>query len=135
VDRPRGAGHLALGRRGHQGPGRVGCLDVVRQSREPVPSGRNSRVETPFDTDAIVARCARDVPANDVRREINGIDAIPRWVEKETETIDRACYDGTYHKTNLQDQLVISTYFSVRDGESVLPSTQCVPHGFLKRCP
>ncbi|MDT7692122.1 MAG: hypothetical protein QOI75_1489, partial [Pseudonocardiales bacterium] len=36
-----------------------------------------------FDTDGIVATFAEDAYVNDNRREIAGIDAIRRWVEKE----------------------------------------------------
>ena len=36
-----------------------------------------------FDTDAIVATFAADAYVNDNRREIVGIAAIRRWVEKE----------------------------------------------------
>jgi hypothetical protein len=89
-----------------------------------------------FDTDAIVATFAPDAYVNDARREINGIDAIRRWVDKEIagdhvtmevrevvdhygDTIVRARYDGTYDKTNLPDDLVMSNYFSVRDGRIV----------------
>jgi hypothetical protein len=73
---------------------------------------------------------------NDARREIKGTDAIRRWVEKEMvgdhvtmdvhevldhhgDTIVRARYDGTYDKTTLPDELVMSNYFSVRDGKIV----------------
>jgi ketosteroid isomerase-like protein len=89
-----------------------------------------------FDTDAIVATFAPDAYVNDARREIKGIDAIRRWIEKEMvgdhvtmevrevidhhgDTIVRARYDGTYDKTNLPDELVMSNYFSVRDGKIV----------------
>jgi hypothetical protein len=89
-----------------------------------------------FDTAAIVATFAPDAYVNDARREIKGIDAIRRWVEKEMvgdrvtmevrqvedhygDTIVRARYDGTYDKTNLPDELVMSNYFSVRDGKIV----------------
>jgi hypothetical protein len=89
-----------------------------------------------FDTDAIVATFASDAYVNDARREINGIDAIRRWVDKEMvgdrvtmevrevvdhygDTIVRARYDGTYDKTNLPDELVMSSYFSVREGRIV----------------
>jgi hypothetical protein len=89
-----------------------------------------------FDTDAIVATFAPDAYVNDARREINGTDAIRRWVDKEMvgdhvtmdvrevldhhgDTIVRARYDGTYDKTNLPDELVMSNYFSVRDGKIV----------------
>ena len=89
-----------------------------------------------FDVDAIVAAFAPDAYVNDARREINGVDAIRRWVEKEMvgdhvtmevrevvdhygETIVRSRYDGTYDKTNLPGELVMSDYFSVRDGKIV----------------
>ena len=89
-----------------------------------------------FDVDAIVATFAEDAYVNDARREINGIDAIRRWAEKEMvgdhvtmeplevvdhhgETIVRSRYDGTYDKTNLPDELIMSDYFSVRDGKIV----------------
>jgi hypothetical protein len=88
------------------------------------------------DTDAVVATFAPDAYVNDARREIKGIDAIRRWVEKEMvgdhvtmevrqvvdhygDTIVRARYDGTYDKTNLPDELVMSNYFSVRQGKIV----------------
>jgi hypothetical protein len=88
------------------------------------------------DTEAIVATFAPDAYVNDARREINGTDAIRRWVEKEMvgdhvtmdvrevldhhgDTIVRARYNGTYDKTNLPDELVMSNYFSVRDGKIV----------------
>jgi len=79
---------------------------------------------------------AGDAYVNDVRREINGVDAIRRWVEKEMvgdnvtmepievidhygETIVRSRYDGTYDKTNLPAELVMTDYFTVRDGKIV----------------
>jgi ketosteroid isomerase-like protein len=89
-----------------------------------------------FDVDAIVATFAPDAYVNDARREIKGVDAIRRWVEKEMvgdhvtmepvevvdhhgDTIVRSRYDGTYDKTNLPGELVMSDYFSVRDGKIV----------------
>src|SRR5438876_11944160 len=83
------------------------------------------------DVDAIVAAFAPDAYVNDARREINGVDAIRRWVEKEMvgdhvtmevrevvdhygETIVRPRYDATYDQTNLPGDLVMSDYFSVR---------------------
>jgi limonene-1,2-epoxide hydrolase len=89
-----------------------------------------------FDVNAIVATFAPDAYVNDARREIKGIDAIRRWVEKEMvgdrvtmepievvdhhgDTIVRSRYDGTYDKTNLPDELIMSDYFSVRDGRIV----------------
>ena len=89
-----------------------------------------------FNVDGMVATFAPDAYVNDARREISGIDAIRRWAEKEMvgdhvtmdvrevvdhygETIVRSCYDGTYDKTNLPAELVMSDYFSVRDGKIV----------------
>ena len=89
-----------------------------------------------FDTDAILATFAADAYVNDARREIAGTDAIRRWVEKEIvgdrvtmdvrevldhhgDTIVRASYDGDYDKTGLPDELVMSSYFAVRDGRIV----------------
>ncbi len=88
------------------------------------------------DADAVVATFADDAYVNDARREIAGIDAIRRWVETEMigdhvtmdvvevvdhygDTIVRARYDGDYDKTNLPDELVMSSYFSVRDDRIV----------------
>jgi hypothetical protein len=52
------------------------------------------------DIDAIVATFAEDAYVNDNHREIRGID-------------------GTYDKTNLPDELILSNYFSVRNGRIV----------------
>ena len=77
------------------------------------------------DTDAVVATFAEDAYVNDARREFAGLDAIRRWVAKEMtgdkvtidvrevldhygDTIVRGAYDGTYDKTNLPDELVLS---------------------------
>jgi hypothetical protein len=85
-----------------------------------------------LDTDAIVATFAEDAYVNDNRREFVGRDAIRRWVAKEmvgdNVTIDvrevlehhgdlivRGAYDGSFDRTNLPDELVLSNYFSVRD--------------------
>jgi hypothetical protein len=89
-----------------------------------------------FDTDAIVATFADDAYVNDARCEIAGIEAIRRWVANEMvgdtvtldvpevvdhygDTIVQAAYDGNYDKTNLPDELIMSNYFSVRDGKIV----------------
>jgi hypothetical protein len=88
------------------------------------------------DIDAIVATFAEDAYVNDNHREINGIAAIRRWVAKEMvgdkvtidvrevvdhygDTIVHGAYDGTYDKTNLPDELILSNYFSVRNGRIV----------------
>jgi len=89
-----------------------------------------------FDTDAIVATFAEDAYVNDNRREINGVDAIGRFIAREfvgdrvtmevLEVVDhygdiivRARFDGTYDKTNLPAELIMSSYFSVRDDKIV----------------
>jgi hypothetical protein len=89
-----------------------------------------------FDIDAIVATFAGDAYVNDNRREIAGIDAIRRFMAREFvgdrvtmevrevldhygDTIVRARYDGDYDKTNLPAELVMTSYFSVRDGKIV----------------
>ena len=94
------------------------------------------RAVNAFDTNAIVATFAQDAYVNDNRREIVGIDAIRRWVEKEMvgdhvtievrevldhygDTIVRGAYDGDYDKTNLPKELILSNYFKVRNGKIV----------------
>ena len=94
------------------------------------------RAVNAFDTNAIVATFAQDAYVNDNRREIVGIDAIRRWVEKEMvgdhvtievrevldhygDTIVRGAYDGEYDKTNLPKELILSNYFNVRDSKIV----------------
>jgi hypothetical protein len=89
-----------------------------------------------FDLDALVATFADDAYVNDNRREIAGIDAIRRFMAKEFvgdrvtmevrevidhygDTIVRARYDGDYDKTNLPEELVMTSYFSVRDDKIV----------------
>ena len=94
------------------------------------------RAVNAFDTDAIVATFAANAYVNDNRREIAGIGAIRRWVEKEIvgdkvtievrevldhygDTIVRGAYDGEYDKANLPKELILSNYFSVRNGKIV----------------
>ena len=87
-----------------------------------------------FDEAAIMATFADDALVNDARREFWGTEAIRRWVAREmvgdrvsievTEVIDhhgqavvRGRYDGDYDKTNLPDELILTSYFTVRDGK------------------
>ena len=87
-----------------------------------------------FDTDRIVNTLAHDAYVNDNRREIWGAGAIRKFMDKEIvgdhvtmevrEVIDhygdiivRARWDGTYDKTNLPDELVVTSYFAMRDGK------------------
>jgi hypothetical protein len=87
-----------------------------------------------FDLDAIVATFTSDAYVNDNRREIWGLEAIRAFMAKEfvgdrvsmelREVIDhygdiivRAKFDGDYDKTNLPDELVMTSYFSIRHGK------------------
>ena len=89
-----------------------------------------------FDTDRIVNTFAGAAYVNDNRREIWGTDAIWKFMDKEIvgdhvtmqvqEIIDhygdiivRAKWDGSYDKTNLPDELIVTSYFSLRDGKIV----------------
>jgi hypothetical protein len=88
------------------------------------------------DEDAIVATFADDAFVNDAHREFWGTDAVRRWVAKEMvgdkialevtevidhygETIVRGRYDGEFDKTDLADELILTNYFTVRDGKIV----------------
>jgi len=93
-----------------------------------------------FDTETIIATFAPDAYVNDNRREIRGINAIRRWVEKEIvgdrvtldvrEVVDhygdiiiKAVYDGEYDKSALPPgELVMSSYFGVR-GDKIVSLT------------
>src|SRR5579864_6935657 len=80
-----------------------------------------------FDTERIVATFAPDAYVNDNRREIWGTESIRAFMTKEfvgdrvtmevVEVVDhygdilvRARYDGTYDKTNLPDDFVMTSY-------------------------
>ena len=88
------------------------------------------------DSNAIAATFADDAIVNDNKREIVGSAAIRRWLEKEIigdsvrievrevlghygATIVRGAYDGTYDKTNLPAELVLTSYFDVFDNKIV----------------
>jgi hypothetical protein len=87
-----------------------------------------------FHEDAIVPTLPGDALVNDAHREFWGREAIRRWVARElvgdrvtiavTEVLDhhgdtivRGRYDGDYDKTNLPDELILTNYFTVRDGK------------------
>jgi hypothetical protein len=89
-----------------------------------------------FDEDAIVATFADDALVNDAHREFWGSAAIRRWVAREMvgdkvtieaievidhhgDTIVRGRYDGEYDKTSLPDELILTNYFTVRNGKIV----------------
>jgi hypothetical protein len=84
------------------------------------------------DLDRIVATFTPDAYVNDNRREIWGTEAVRAFMAKEFvgdnvtmevcevldhygDTIVRARYDGTYDKTHLPDELIMTSYFGVCD--------------------
>jgi ketosteroid isomerase-like protein len=86
------------------------------------------------DEDAVVATFAAGALVNDAHREFWGTEAIRRWVAREMtgdrvtidvteviehhgDTIVRGRYDGTYDKTNLPEELILTNYFTVRGGK------------------
>jgi SnoaL-like domain len=104
-------------------------------SLAPVLAGHIAAVNA-FDEDAIVATFADDALVNDAHREFWGREAIRRWAARELvgdrvtievteildhhgDTIVRGRYDGNYDKTNLPDELVLTNYFTVRNGKIV----------------
>jgi ketosteroid isomerase-like protein len=87
-----------------------------------------------FDTDAIVDTFADDALVYDNRRELWGKAAIRAWIAKEIvgdhvtmqvteviergdQTVVRARYDGTYDKTNLPGELILTNYFTIAAGK------------------
>jgi ketosteroid isomerase-like protein len=85
------------------------------------------------DIDAWMATFAPDALVNDIQREFAGAEAIRAFATDEifgttvTMAVERALerygnvtvhalLDGTYDKTGLPDPLILSFYFSVRDG-------------------
>ena len=87
-----------------------------------------------FDTDRIVGGFAADAYVNDNRREIWGAEAIRKLFAREFigdqvtmevrevighygDIIVRASYGGTYDKTGLPDELIMTSYFAIRDGK------------------
>ena len=109
--------------------------DTTTTSLPPVVAGHIAAVNAQ-DEDAIVATFAGDALVNDARREFWGTEAIRRWVAREmtgdrvtidvTEVIEhhgdaivRGRYDGTFDKTNLPAELILTNYFTIRDGKIV----------------
>jgi hypothetical protein len=81
-----------------------------------------------------MATFAEDAYVNDVAREIVGTAAIRRWLEKEItgehvtvairevvmhhgDPIVRGLYDGDYDKAGLPAELILTSYFKIRDGK------------------
>jgi hypothetical protein len=89
-----------------------------------------------FDTDAILVNFADDALVNDAHREFWGRAAIAKWVAREIvgdrvtievtevvehhgETIVRGRYDGLFDKSKLPAELILTSYYRVRDGKIV----------------
>jgi hypothetical protein len=87
-----------------------------------------------FDGDRTIAAFAEDALVNDARREFWGAEAIKRWLDKEvigdrvtmdvTNVVEHydtiivaARMDGDFDKSNLPDELILTHYFTVRDGK------------------
>ena len=98
--------------------------------------GEYTRAINALDIDAATATFADDAYVNDNHREFVGTDAVRRWITKEMigdsinvdvrevldhhgDTIVRGVYTGTFDRTNLPDELLLSNYYSVRDGKIV----------------
>jgi hypothetical protein len=100
----------------------------------PKPVREYIEASNAFDGDRLIAAFADDALVNDARREFWGRDAIKRWLDKEvigdkvtmdvTEIIEHygaivvaARMDGQFDKTNLPDELILTHYFTVHDGQ------------------
>lgn len=109
--------------------------DAAITSLPPVVAGHVAAVNAQ-DEDAIVATFAGDALVNDAHREFWGAEAIRRWVAREIvgdhvtievteilehygDTVVRGRYDGTFDRTNLPDEIILTNYFTVRDGKIV----------------
>lgn len=110
--------------------------DLIVSTELPAVVAEHIAAVNDFDTDRIVATFAPDAYVNDNRREIWGTEAIRAFVAKEFvgdhvtmevrevighygDVIVRARYDGTYDKANLPDELVMTSYFGVRQNKIV----------------
>ena len=86
------------------------------------------------DSDAYLGVFTDDALVNDIQREFWGKAAIGRWAEREIfgahvamevmraidhygDVIVTARLDGTYDKTGLPDPLILTFYFTIRDGK------------------
>jgi hypothetical protein len=70
-----------------------------------------------LDLDRIVATFAPDAYVNDNRREIWGTNAIRAFMAKEFvgDHVTMEVRDGSYDKTNLPEELVLTSYFGICD--------------------
>jgi hypothetical protein len=121
---------------GHRGrPDATGGTQIMSTELPAIVAEHIAAVND-FDTDRIMATFAPDAYVNDNRREIWGTESIRAFMAKEfvgdhvtmevREVVDhygdilvRARYDGTYDKTNLPDDFVMTSYFSIRESRIV----------------
>jgi hypothetical protein len=107
-------------------------MKTITLADAPAIIGEHLRAVNALDLDGIVATFTQDAYVNDNRREIRGIEAIRAFMAREfvgdsvtvepVEVLDhhgdiivRGRYDGTYDKTNLPDELIMTSYFTIRD--------------------
>jgi hypothetical protein len=107
-------------------------MKTITLADAPAIIGEHLRAVNALDLDGIVATFTEDAYVNDNRREIRGIGAIRAFMAKEfvgdsvtvepVEVLDhhgdiivRGRYDGTYDKTSLPDELIMTSYFTIRD--------------------
>ena len=107
--------------------------DNATASLPPVVAAHIAAVNA-HDEDAVVATFATGALVNDAHREFWGSEAIRSWVAREMtgdrvtidvtevfehhgDTIVRGRYDGTFDKTNLPEELILTNYFTVRGGK------------------
>ena len=100
------------------------------------PPSNISAPLTPLIPTRLWPTFADDAYVNDAQREIVGIGAIRRWIEKEItgehvtiavrevvnhhgDPIVRGVYDGDYDKTGLPKELILTSYFKILDGKIV----------------
>jgi translation initiation factor IF-1 len=107
-------------------------MKTITLADAPAIIGEHLRAVNALDLDGIVATFMQDAYVNDNRREIRGAGAIRAFMAREfvgdsvtvepVEVLDhhgdiivRGRYDGTYDKTNLPDELIMTSYFTIRD--------------------
>lgn len=64
-------------------------------------------------------KAADDLGDGDLLRGVAAVAGAGVHIRGFGDTIVRGAYDGEFDKTNLPDEVVLSNYFSVRDGKIV----------------
>jgi hypothetical protein len=87
-----------------------------------------------FDADGIMKTFVDDAIVNDAQREVRGAEAIRKLIDNEFirfnvtmevreitdhygDIIVRAKYDGTFPRGTMPDPVIMTNYFSIRDGK------------------